>query len=347
MRPKLLALASLALFTLVVASPALADNGGIAPQNPQSPNAEGITDLYWLLVAVAGAIFLLVEGALILFIVKYRNRGRPREAEGPQIRGHTRLEIAWTALPVVILAAILAFTFYKLPGIKNVPGAPADLESGALAAVSSDRRLNIDVVGHQFYWQFRYPNGVIAVNRMRAPVGRVVTLDITAPDVVHSWWVPELTGKLDNVPGHTNLLHFEPTRTGRFDNGKCGEFCGIEHAEMLTSVIVTPADEFDAWVEEAAREQEAPSAQFGKEVYEAACAKCHGFDGEGDVGPPIAGIPTLTNRDALRRLLLRGQNTDTYESYMPPVGRGWPEHQYDAFIEYVKSNPKLSRREGG
>ena len=338
MRPKLLALASLALFTLVVASPALADNGGIAPQNPQSPNAEGITDLYWLLVAVAGAIFLLVEGALILFIVKYRNRGRPREAEGPQIRGHTRLEIAWTALPVVILAAILAFTFYKLPGIKNVPGAPADLESGALAAVGSDRRLNIDVVGHQFYWQFRYPNGVIAVNRMRAPVGRVVTLDITAPDVVHSWWVPAFGGKFDAVPGEVNHTWFKAERPGIF-KGQCGEFCGLQHAAMVARVEVLPAAEFDRWLSEQARDQAEGAAQLGRESFRGACANCRRLDGAGDIGPRLAGNPLLNDEDAMRTVIRQGRNE------MPPVGATWSDRQLNATIRYLQR--RFAPREPG
>ena len=317
MRPKLLAFTSVLLLALVAASAALAENGGIAPPGPQSPNAGRIADIYWVLLGITGAIFLLVEGALILFIVRYRNRGRPRDAEGPQIRGHNRLEIAWTVVPVLILAAITAFVFYKLPGIKNVPTARAGSE------------LDIYVAGHQYYWQFRYPNGVIAVNRMRAPAGRVVTLDITAPDVIHSWWIPELHGKFDAVPGETNSTWFKAARPGVY-KGQCGEFCGLQHATMVARVEVLPAAEFDRWLARAGREQAQGTSQLGRETYRGACANCHGFGGGGGIGPRIAGNPLLNDDEGIRTLLRQGRNE------MPPVGATWSDRQMDATVRYLR-----------
>ena len=121
-----------------------------------------------MLLGVTGVIFVLVEGALVLFVVRFRNAGRPREAEGPQIRGHTRLELLWTAIPVLILAGIIAFVFYKLPGIKDVP-----------AATAQGSKMTVNVEGRQFYWRYRYPNGAVSINELRLPVDTPVELVIT------------------------------------------------------------------------------------------------------------------------------------------------------------------------
>src|ERR671932_950165 len=166
-RRKLLVLALLVGAALALAAVAYAGNGGFAPETPHSPNASRINDSYKLIALFTGLILILVEASLITFVVRYRRRGRPRDAEGPQVRGHTRLELIWTAIPVLILAAIGAFVFYKLPGIKDVPKARATGEQVA-----------IRVDAHQFYWQFTYPNGAVSIDELHAPVKKVVTLDI-------------------------------------------------------------------------------------------------------------------------------------------------------------------------
>src|SRR5205807_527828 len=116
---------AVAALALLGAGAAVASNGGLSPVEGRSPNASRINDVYWFIFGFTGFIFLLVEVTLILFVVRYRRRNRPVDLEGPQIRGHARLEYAWTVAPVLILAAIAAFVFYKLPGIKNVPAASA------------------------------------------------------------------------------------------------------------------------------------------------------------------------------------------------------------------------------
>ena len=315
---KPLAAVYLAAAALVVAAPALAGNGGFAPVAPDSPNAERIGDTYWLIVVFTGFIFVLVEGALIAFVVQYRRRGRPRDEEGPQVRGNTNLEIAWTVAPVLILAAIGAFVFYKLPGIQDVPKASA---SGA-------ERLVIKVEGRQFYWNYTYPNGVIAVDRMRVPVNTVVRLELTAPehDVVHSWWIPDLGGKMDTIPGQTNETWFEIDEPGLY-RGQCAEFCGLQHASMLAAVEALPEDEFERWL----AEQETPEgeAALGRATYRGACAKCHGFEREGLIGPPLTPAAT-SNRVALEQLLHNGGIR------MPAVGKGWDDRQLDALIAHLQ-----------
>jgi cytochrome c oxidase subunit 2 len=287
-----------------------------APVTPESPNAEGIRDS-WLFVSIfTGAILLLVEGLLIAFIWKYRRQKRNRFEDAAQVHGATRLELAWTAGPVLVLFLIAAFVFIELPGIKDVPQAAA-----------GEEELEIEVQGRQFYWQYEYPNGVIAVDTMRAPVGVPVRLRVTAPeqDVIHSWWIPSLGGKIDAIPGVTNETWFEAEREGTY-TGQCAELCGLEHARMLASVEVVSRDEFDAWLESG-------NEDLGREEWEGVCAKCHGLNGEGGIGPRIAGSPTLTDEQDLGNLVRNGRGA------MPAVGAGWTDEQVQALVDYLTENP--------
>ena len=276
------ACSSILAVALVLAGSALAGNGGIAPPG-KTPNAERIRDVYWIVLGVTGVIFVIVEGALVMFVVKYRNRGRPREEEGPQIRGHTRLELIWTVIPVLILAAIISVVFYKLPGIKDVPEATA----------AGGPKMTVQVEGRQFYWLYTYPNGAVSVNELRLPTGRPVDLEITTPanDVAHSWWVPALAGKKDAIPGKVNHLSFETPASPGLYKGQCAEFCGVQHALMLAQARIVAPAEFDAWVSARLR----AGTDLGKQTYEGACGPCHGLNGEGQVngtiqGPPLAGV---------------------------------------------------------
>ena len=317
---KPLAALLLAAAVLVVAAPALAGNGGFAPPEPRSPNADRISDTYWVILGFTGFIFLLVEGALILFVIRYRRRGRPVEVEGPQIRGHHRLEIAWTVLPVLILAAIGSFIFYKLPGIADVPSATA----------AGGERLEITVDGRQFYFNYHYPNGVIAVDRLRVPVNRVVRLELTAPphEVIHNWWVPALGGKRDIIPGTSNETWFQAEKEGLY-YGQCAEFCGIQHAAMFATIEVVPAGEFDAWLTEEARQQEAGDSALGAQIFVGACVKCHGVGGRGLIGPAL-GPGAVANADAVAEIVRNGRGK------MPPIGEGWDDRQMKALTDYLK-----------
>jgi cytochrome c oxidase subunit 2 len=314
-RKLFLACLSLLALAFVLTGSAVAGNGGIAPQ-AETPQAGRIKDLYWIVLGIAAVIFVLVEGALIAFIVQYRNRGRPRTDEGPQIRGHTRLELIWTAIPVLILVVIVFFVFYKLPGIKNVPDANA-----------AGDKITVQVEGRQFYWRYTYPNGAVSVNELRLPAGRPVELVVTAPanDVIHSWWVPAVAGKMDAIPGKVNHLSFEAPQPGIY-KGQCAEFCGVQHALMLAQVQSVPEDEFDSWVAGRLRGGD----DLGKQTFEGACAPCHGLAGQGVIGPPLENNATLSDPDLLKALLENGKNA------MPPVGKDWDTRQTDALIEYVQ-----------
>ena len=320
--PRPFALAGAVVASAVLASPAVAGNGGFAPVPPESPNAQSIHTTYLFISIFCFAIFLLVEGLLVLFLIRFRRRRRPRFADGAQIHGATKLELAWTAGPVLILTVIATFVFFKLPGIDTVPDA---------AAGSSN--LVVDVTGTQFTWQFRYPNGVVAFDTMRAPEGRTVELHVTAPDwdVIHSWWIPALGGKFDAIPGKVNTTWFKAKRTGVFQ-GQCAELCGLFHAKMLASVEVMPADEFDSWLSQQRQEQTAGTGPLGEEMWTATCAKCHGPSGEGDYGPKIAGTALVGNPKAVEQVIRNGFGK------MPPVGRDWTDDEMTAITTYLKEN---------
>jgi cytochrome c oxidase subunit 2 len=299
---------------------AAAGNGGFAPRTPQSPNASRINDAYDLIAIPTGIILVLVEAILIVFVIRYRRGRRPRDAEGPQVHGATRLELIWTAIPVLILAGIAAFVFYKLPGIKDVPKAKAGNEP-----------VEIRIDAHQFYWQFTYPNGAVSIDELHAPVGKVVKVAIHSQDVDHSWWIPELDGKFDAIPGVVNHTWFRARRIGTY-RGQCGEFCGVFHAAMNADVKIESQSVYQSWVSKGA------TAALGKSEWTGVCAKCHGLAGKGDYGPAISGSPILVDSTQLKRLLENGRDQPNVPGVMPPVGRGWTSKQLDALLSYVRKN---------
>lgn len=297
---------------LATAGIAAAANGGFTPEFPHSPNAERINTAYYLILGFTGAIFVLVEVALVVFIWKYRSRGRPRTAEGAQVHGNTRLELIWTVIPVVILAVIGIFVFYELPGISDVP------------AASAGDRVNITVEGHQFYWEFNYPNGARSIGDLHVPADKVVYLTIVSPDVNHSWWIPQLGGKTDAIPGKTNHTWFKANRAGTYV-GQCAEFCGTFHEAMRARVIATSSPEYEAYVSSAAQKD------LGRSEFQGVCATCHGMQGQGAYGPNVSANPLLIQPSGLAPIVRNGFGK------MPPVGEGWSDAQIKALVQYAKS----------
>jgi cytochrome c oxidase subunit 2 len=305
---------------LATAGVAAAGNGGIAPEPAHSPNAHHINEAYWLVAAFAIGIFVLVEGLLVYFIIRYR--GRDRTVEGAQVHGNTRLELIWTAIPIGIIAVLFGFVFSQLPDITGPPSANA-----------SDR-LHIKIDAHQFYWQFTYPNGAISIDDLHLPVGRVVEFDITAQDVIHSWWIPQLGGKTDAIPGRTNTTWYKPEAEGVY-KGQCAELCGLYHERMLARAIVTSQAEYEQWIGKAAR------TQLGKAEWEGVCAKCHGLQGEGDYGPPLSTNSILTQPAGLEEVVRNGRGR------MPAVGSNWTKEQFKALEAYVSKNVYKGTTSGG
>ena len=314
--------AGLGVLALIVAPTAFAGNGGFAPVSPESPNADRIRDT-WLFVSIfIVSIFVLVQALLLAFVWRYRRRRRERFDDGAQVHGATSIELMWTVAPAIILFLIGGFVFYKLPGIADVPSASA----------GGGERLEVRVTGRQFHWEYEYPSGVVAIDTLRAPAGVPVRLEVTAPDedVIHSWWIPALGGKIDAIPGTITETWFAAERPGVYE-GQCAELCGLEHAKMLASVEVLPPQEFDAWLLERQSDQDA--ADLGREEWEGVCAKCHGLGGEGGIARVIAGSPILADSEALEDVVRNGIRT------MPAVGSGWTDAQIDALVAYLRENP--------
>jgi cytochrome c oxidase subunit 2 len=316
-RRKLPFLVLAVLVALATAGVAAAGNGGFAPVSPASPNAVHIRHAYFLILGFTAGIFILVESLLIIFIVKYRSRGRDRAVEGAQVHGHTRLELIWTAFPVVILAIIAGFVFYQLPKIENAPAA-AD-------------PIHITVEGHQFYWQFDYADTkdrARSIGNLHVPAGAVVDLKVMAPDVIHSWWIPALGGKIQAIPGRINHTWFQATKEGSF-SGQCAELCGVYHASMLATVQSESKQAYEhylaTWHE-----------TIGKQIWNGVCATCHGSLGQGGYGPAIASNPILVQPAGLTRIVRHGFTGS--QGAMPPVGDTWTPEEMNALAAYVKKN---------
>jgi cytochrome c oxidase subunit 2 len=249
----LLAIVAGLLIALVASPVALADT--FTPESGGSPNADQIDSLYKIVLYVAIVIFLIVEGTLIWSLVKYRaKRG---EREGAQIHGNTPLELGWTIGAALILVVLTVVTFLYLDDIRNPPASgPGGLASTFEVATidqpdppSGDGKpLEIHVNGQQFLWRYEYPNGAFSYYELVVPVNTTVVLDLTSSDVIHSWWIPKLGGKMDTVPGYTNKTWFKAGKTGTF-RGQCAELCGSGHADMRASVRVVQPEEYQAFVE--------------------------------------------------------------------------------------------------
>jgi cytochrome c oxidase subunit 2 len=312
-RRKLPSVVLAVLVALATAGVAAAANGGFAPVEPASPNAHHIQHAYYLILGFTAAIFVLVESLLVIFVVRYRSRGRARAVEGAQVHGHTRLELIWTAFPVAILAIIAAFVFYELPNIDSAPAA-AD-------------PIHITVEGHQYYWQFDYPNHARSIGTLHVPAGAVVDLKVVSPDVIHSWWIPALGGKIQAIPGRTNHTWFQ-AQPGIY-NGQCAQLCGVYHASMLATV---QAGSQQAYRHYLATWQET----IGKQIWNGVCATCHGNLGQGGYGPAIANNSLLSQPGALAGIVHNGFTGS--QGAMPPVGDTWSKEELDALTAYVKKH---------
>ena len=233
------------------------------PQSGGSSNADQIDSLYKITLYIALVIFVAVEGALGYALWKFRAR---KGAVPAQIRGNTRLEVGWTVGAAVVLVGLAVITFAKLSSIQNPSnsgpnGAQSVGESGLLYA-SADRKLppngkslHITVIGRQYIWQYVYPGASepdglgapYSYEEMVVPTNTTVTLDIVSEDVVHSWWIPELGGKFQAVPGYHNYSWFKVSKPGIY-RGQCAALCGRGHARMIATVKAVPPAQFEAWL---------------------------------------------------------------------------------------------------
>ena len=236
------------------------------PAKGASPNAKEIDTLYEITLVIALIIFFAVEIALGYALVKFRKR---KGAVAAQIHGNTRLEVGWTAAAAVILLGLAVLTFAKLSSIQDPPNSGPDGaslnelgEQNNLIYASNQRKLppngkalEIQVIGRQYIWQFVYPGAnepdglgaPYSYEEMVVPTKTTVELNIVSSDVVHSWWVPELGGKFQAVPGYHNYTWFKVEKPGIF-RGQCAFLCGRGHARMIATVKAVPPPQFEAWL---------------------------------------------------------------------------------------------------
>jgi cytochrome c oxidase subunit II len=257
--------------------------------DPQGPAAESMAELWWLMLGLGVAVFVIFAVVLALGLF----RRRPPETGVPGAEGpngfHAWMVAGGVAVPLVVIAVVFAATVHAMRDV------PTTAPPGALV---------IDVVGHQWWWEVKYPEeGISTANEIHVPVGRDVALRLRSADVIHSFWVPELGGKMDLLPDKTNTLVLEADEPGEHVS-RCAEFCGLQHTLMGMVVVAEPQDRFNSWV--AARQQPAaePSeaaARRGQEVFLGAggCASCHSVRGTaaaGTAGPDLthfASRPTI------------------------------------------------------
>ena len=244
---------------------------------PASTPAHEIYALSQFVLAITGAIFVVVGGLLAFIIVRFRERRTDAEHEPAQIYGSTQVELAWTVIPVLIVVVLFLTTARIIFAIQDAP--------------EPKTALDVTVVGHQFWWEFRYPKlGIVTANELHVPVStpsapEPTYMQLLSADVDHSFWVPQLGGKTDLIPNHPNQMWMDPEKAGLY-LGQCAQFCGVEHAKMLIRVYVDTPDQFAAWV----KAQQQPGAQdaataAGRHVFETeACANCHTISGTGAKG---------------------------------------------------------------
>ncbi|MBA2449350.1 MAG: cytochrome c oxidase subunit II [Chloroflexi bacterium] len=317
-RPRLLGL-SLAAIALVAgcASP----QG--TPQTTVFPMTEAgrmIQDLYVWIFWMSAIVFVAVQGG-ILYIV-WRFRYRPDHPLPEQVHGNNRLEIMWTILPAIILVIIAFPTIFTLFSLdRDASAEPVRLQAfgfelwprvqlGGVQVwpigreprpLSPGPPLPIEVIGHQWWWEYRYPEqgGLVSANELIVPTGRTIELKMRSDDVVHSFWVPQLMGKQDVMPAHVNTLWFAAEEPGQYF-GQCAEYCGIQHAQMRMNVIAYSPADFQAWV---ARNQRpalptTDLAQQGEQIFRGyPCVACHRIDGtsaQGTLAPDLSHFGSRT-----------------------------------------------------
>ncbi|MEO6068858.1 MAG: cytochrome c oxidase subunit II [Gemmatimonadales bacterium] len=329
---------------LLLAFAACTGDSATYPQStliPKGDFAEMVDQLFMTTVWWALAVFILVEGVLVFAIWKFR--GRPEDAEPAQIHGNTTLEIVWTIIPAAILAFIAVPTVRTIWRTSEVPGRDA---------------LVVEVIGHQWWFEFRYPEyGIVTANELRVPLGRTVDLRLTTKDVIHSFWVPQFAGKRDMIARHTNHFWFSAADTGVY-SGQCAEFCGLQHARMGFHVVSSDSAGFVAWV--AGQKGASPdSAMAGDSVYQAGksaflaagCIGCHAMAGQPTErlvdlqGPNLSHVGSrhhlvagmLKNTDEELARWLRDPNA-VKEGSLMKLPRPLTEGEITALVHYLRAH---------
>jgi cytochrome c oxidase subunit 2 len=310
---------------------------------PRGDFAKIADDLLDTTVRWALLVFVLVEGVLLYAI--FRFRGKPGDPEPHQTHGNTTVEVIWTVIPALILAAIAVPTVRAIFQTNAVPGKDA---------------LTIEVIGHQWWWEFRYPEfNLTTANEMNVPLGRTVSLRMGSTDVIHSFWVPQLSAKRDVFPNRETRMWFSAQAEGDYP-GQCAEFCGIQHGRMSHRIKAQKPEEFKAWVAHmqtlaakpagaAAAPVASPQYAEGEKLFTAkGCIACHSMVAvnapKGMVGPNLANVGarsyiaagTLKNTDANLARWIRDPQGIKKGVLMPNLGLTEAEAQ--ALAAYLRAH---------
>ena len=305
---------------------------------PKSDYADAVQGVYVIVFWLAAIVFVAVLAAILVISIVFRERpGR----EAQQFHGNTRLEVLWTLIPVVIVVIMAVPTFKALADTTKPPPAEA---------------LEITVVGHQWWFEFQYvESGIVTANELHIPVDRPVSFTLLSDDVIHSFWVPQLAGKVDLVPGHANVLWFTPNEARAEPYlGQCAEFCGMAHANMRFRVYVeTPAD-FDAWVANELSDAAEPVDEAlvaGQQLFLSnACIGCHTIKGTtaaGTIGPNLthvgsratiaAGILDNTTPDDMVRWIMNADREKPGVVLMPAFEETLSGDEIRSIVAYLQS----------
>lgn len=250
---------------------------------PYSSVAADESNLFVIIMVMAAVVFVLVEALLIYNIARFHRRSKETDAEPRQIYGNWRLEFVWTAAPILLVLILFVFTVNSI----NAIAAPQETAKSDVA---------VQVIGHQWWWEFDYPDQKIkTANELHVPVGAAVRLTLNSADVIHSFWVPQLSHKMDVIPGQTNTLWFRADKAGVYD-GQCAEFCGQNHANMRIKVVVDTPEQYAAWVQNQQLPPVEPVTDKEKEgqliITQGICNSCHTL-GDTEAANPIG--PNLTH----------------------------------------------------
>ena len=322
-----------------VAKPAPASSDLTNIFAPESTPAKSIFDLSLFVLSITGIIFVVVCTLLVYAILKFRGKPADADREPAQVYGSTQIELAWTVIPVLIVVVLFLATARVIHAIQDAPKPASALE--------------VTVIGHQFWWEFRYPKlGIVTANELHIPVSdpahpAPTFLKLLSADTDHSFWVPQLGGKTDLIPNRVNEMWMDPHRPGLF-LGQCAQYCGVQHAKMLLRVSVDKPDDFDAWVR--AQQQgthDDESVLAGRRVFETtACINCHtinGTAGNGRFGPDLTHLMSrqtiasgaAENTTEKLRLWIRNPDAIKPGSLMPAMNLSDPD--VDALVSYLET----------
>jgi cytochrome c oxidase subunit II len=309
--------------------------------NPAATPAHSVYGLSMLVLSVTLTIFLIVGGLMLYVLIRYRHRPEDSDHEPAQIYGSNQIELSWTVIPILIVVMLFLTTTRVILETEAIP--------------KPDSAMDVTVIGHQFWWEYRYPKlGVVTANELHIPISDPAKptptyLRMSSADVSHSFWVPRLAGKMDVIPNRVNTMWIDPPQPGLY-LGQCAQYCGTQHAKMLLRVYAQTPEEFAAWVSQQKRPAQQDfagntAAADGQTVFmHNACINCHTISGTAATGRFGPDLTHLASRDTIAsgpientpenlRKWIEDPNTMKPGSLMPAMHLN--DHDLDVITAYL------------